>query len=39
MVFTLALFAGTTQLSAIADFVLTHDPSACASRWPWRWWR
>ena len=26
MVFTLALFAGTTQLSAIADFVLAHNP-------------
>lgn len=26
MVFTLALFAGTTQLSAIADFVLGHNP-------------
>jgi formate hydrogenlyase subunit 4 len=26
MVFTLALFAGTTQLSSIADYVLNHDP-------------
>jgi formate hydrogenlyase subunit 4 len=26
MVFTVALFAGTTQLSSIADFALTHNP-------------
>ncbi len=26
MVFTLALFAGTTQLSSIADFILAHNP-------------
>ena len=37
VVFTLALIAGTTQLSAIADFML-RPASACASRWAWRWW-
>ena len=31
MVFTVALFAGTTQLSAIADFMLGHDPGVRVS--------
>ena len=35
MVPTVALFAGTTQLSAIADFMLGHDPGVRVSP-PWR---
>jgi formate hydrogenlyase subunit 4 len=31
MVFTVALFAGTTQLSALADFMLGHDPGVRVS--------
>ena len=36
IVFTLALVAGSTQLSTIADFMAS-PTSACASRWAWRW--
>ena len=38
IVFTVALVAGSTQLSSIADYMLDHA-SACASRSAWRWWR
>ena len=37
IVFTLALIAGTTQLSAIADFMLEprRRPARVAGRWRW----
>ena len=34
----MALVAGSTQLSAIANFMLDAR-LACACRWAWRWWR
>ncbi len=37
IVFTLALVAGSTQLSTIAAFMLSPRVSACASRSAWRW--
>ena len=37
IVFTLALLAGSTQLSTIAGFMLSPDGRACACRSAWRW--
>ena len=37
IVFTLALIAGSTQLSTIAGFMHVARGRACASRSAWRW--
>ena len=37
IVFSVALIAGSTQLSTIADYMAFSGRSACACRWRWRW--
>ena len=37
IVFSVALIAGSTQLSTIADYMADRAASACACRWRWRW--